>query len=443
MSDSKQKLLDPKTRIHNYNEVVLGMNHDEAILEANRCLNCINHPCMNTCPIHNRIPEFILKIKEDKLDEAYEIITSRSTLPSICSRVCSSEKQCQAKCTRGYKENPIRINDLERYVCDNHTNEDFIKQSPKNKKVAIVGAGPSGLSCAKKLAIFGYDVTIFESFILPGGVLTYGIPEFRLPKKVVQDEIRIIKDLGVNIQTNTKIDSFIELKKNYDALYIAIGTTKSKFMNIKGEDLDGVYGANDFLLKANINREEILPLIKDKKVIVVGGGNVAMDAARSAVRLSAKSTTIVYRRSLEEMPANKNELEETIEEGVDIKYLCNPIEIKGINKVETIKCIKMKLGEPDEQGRRRPIEIKDSEFEMDANVVIMAISSTYDEMIKSQGITLNKYGYIEVREDRSTNVSGIYAGGDIVSGPYTVINAVNDGIIAAEAIDKYIQTKQI
>lgn len=441
MTASKSKTLNPEIRIHNYDEVVLGMNYDEAILEASRCLNCINHPCVNTCPIHNRIPEFIQKIKEDKIDEAYEIISSRSPLPSICSRVCSSENQCKAKCTRGIKEEPININGLERFVCDNYQKENITKQNSNNKSIAIVGAGPSGLSCAKNLARLGYDVTIFESFTLPGGVLTYGIPEFRLPNSVIEKEINKIKDLGVTIKTNIKINSFIDLKKDYDAVYVAIGTTKSKFMNIKGEDLQGVYGANEFLLKANIYKDEIAPIIKDSKVIVVGGGNVAMDVARSAVRLGAKSTNIVYRRSLNEMPACKEELDQTSEEGVKIEVLCNPIEILGQNKVNSIRCIRMELGEPDEQGRKRPVEIKGGEFEIDADIVIMAVSSTYDEMIKSQNLTLNKYGYVEVNEDRSTNIEGIYAGGDIVSGPLTVINAINDGTIAAQAIDNYIKSK--
>lgn len=441
MNNSKQLTLNPEIRIHNYDEVVLGMDSDEAILEANRCLNCINHPCVDGCPINNRIPEFISKIKENKLDEAYEIIISKSTLPSICSRVCPSEAQCQSKCTRGIKEEPVCINGLERFVCDNHTKENIEKQNLKNKSIAIIGSGPSGLSCAKRLALLGYNVTIFESFNKPGGVLIYGIPEFRLPKKIVENEINKIINLGVNIKINTKVNSFIDLKKEYDALYIAIGVTESKFMNIKGENLYGVYGANEFLLKANIYKDEFRPIVKDKNVVVVGGGNVAMDVARSAVRLGAKSTKIVYRRSINEMPACKQELDQTIQEGVKIAYLCNPIEIKGQNTIESVKCIKMELGEPDEKGRRSPIEIKGSELEINADIVVMAISSKYDEMIKSQNIALNKYGYIETKEDMSTNIEGIYAGGDIVLGPSTVAKAVRDGIKAAEEIDKYIQSK--
>lgn len=441
MDNFKLSTLNVETRIHNYDEVVLGMNCEEAILEASRCLNCINHPCVDGCPINNHIPEFISKIKENKLNEAYEIITSKSTLPSICSRVCPSELQCQSKCTRGIKGEPICINGLERFVCDNHTKENSIKIKPNKHSVAIVGSGPSGLSCAKKLALLGYDVTIFESFSLPGGVLTYGIPEFRLPKKLVEEEIKRITDLGVKIQVNTKIQSFIEFQKDYDALYIAIGVTQSKFMNIKGEDLNGVYGANEFLLKANIYKNEMLPIVKDKNVVVVGGGNVAMDVARSAIRLGAKSTNIIYRRSINEMPACKEELNQTIQEGITINYLCNPIEILGKEKVESIRCIKMKLTEIDEGGRKTPIEIKGSEFNMDGDIVIMAISSTYDEMIKFQNIKLNKYGYIETRDDMSTSIEGIFAGGDIVLGPSTVAKAARDGIKAAEQIDKYIQSK--
>lgn len=441
MSDTKLKTLNPEERIHNYNEVVLGMNSEQALAEANRCLNCVNHPCVDGCPIHNRIPEFISKIKENKIDEAYEIIESKSTLPSICSRVCPSEIQCQAKCTRGYKEDPICINGLERYVCDNHTNKNITKQKSNNHSVAIIGAGPSGLSCAKKLALLGYDVTIFESFELPGGVLTYGIPEFRLPKKIVEDEINKIINLGVTINTNKKIESFIDLKKDYDALYISIGATESLFMNIKGEDLNGVFGANDFLLNANLHKEKMISLIKNKNVIVVGGGNVAMDVARSSVRLGAASTNIVYRRSLKEMPACKQELEQTLQEGVKLNILTNPVEILGQENVSGVRCIKMELGEPDEKGRRKPIEIKGSEFEIEADVVVMALSSKYNDMIKSQNIELNKYGYIETKQDMSTSVEGIFAGGDIVSGPATVAKAVEDGIKASTSIDKYIQSK--
>lgn len=438
IDNHKLKTLDPKIRIHNYDEVVLGFNEDEAIEEASRCLNCINHPCVDGCPIHNRIPEFIQEIKNKNYFEAYKIISSKSSFPSICSRVCNSDAQCKSKCTRGIKDDPICINGLERFVCDQNINLEINKQENKNKKVGIIGAGPSGLAAAKDLAILGYDVTVYDSFNEPGGILAYGIPKFRLPKNVLNKEIEKVINLGVKIITNSKIENILNLKDKYDALYVAIGTGASKFMGIKGEGLKGVFSASEFLEKAKFSNEKLSLYIRNKNIAVIGGGNVAMDVARSAIRMDAKSVNIIYRRSINEIPASKEELEETIQEGVNTNFLTNPIEIIGKDYVEGIKCIKMELGKPDESGRRSPVEIQGSEFNMNMDVVVMAISTYPEEYIKSQNIELNKWNYIVVDENGKTNIDGVYAGGDIVSGPSTVVNAVKAGKLVATSIDKYL-----
>ena len=434
------KQLNPEERIHNYDEVVLGYTKQEAINEANRCLNCINKPCVNGCPIHNDIPNFISKIKEGNFEDAYKIISVNSPIPSICSRVCPHEEQCQKNCTRGIRSEAICIGALERYVSDNF----YLKQSKKssnNHKISVVGSGPSGLACAKQLVLLGYDVTIIEEKNILGGILTYGIPEFRLPKKVVEKEINKIINLGVHIKLNTKLGKDVtieELLNEYECVYIAIGTSESKLMNIPGEELQGFYNANDFLFEANINTNKFKEIIKDKKVIVVGGGNVAMDVARSAIRLEAKKVDIVYRRSLEEMPASKDELNQTMEEHVTINYLVNPIRINQKDgKVCSISCVRMKLGEIDYSERRRPIEIKDSEFDMEADIVIEAISSKV-ELNAIKGITLNKYNYPITDENGKTNIERVYAGGDVVDGPSTVINAVKKGKIVADSIHRYL-----
>lgn len=443
-NDVTTKQLDPNIRIHNYDEVVLGYTKQEAIDEANRCLNCINKPCVNGCPIHNDIPYFISKIKEGNFEEAYKIISANSPIASICARVCPHENQCQKNCTRGIKSNAINIGALERYVSDNYDSKQ-IKQESNNHKIAIVGSGPSGLACGKQLALLGYDVTIIEAENILGGILSYGIPEFRLPKKVVEKEIDKILDLGVHIQTNTRLGKDItieELLDEYECVYISIGTNKSKLMNIPGEDLNGFYSANDFLYEANLNTNAFKEIIQNKKVIVVGGGNVAMDVARSAIRLEASKVDIVYRRSLEEMPASKDELNQTMDEQVTINYLVNPIRINQKDgKVSSISCVKMELGELDNSGRRRPVEIKDSEFDVDADIVIEATSSKV-ELNAIKGITLNKYDYPITDENGKTNIERVYAGGDVVDGPSTVINAVKKGKIAASAIDKYIKEKK-
>lgn len=440
MSEFKKlKKLNAEERIHNYNEVVLGMSEEEALAEANRCLNCVNKPCVNGCPINNRIPEFIQEIKNKNYTEAYKIILSKSSFPAVCSRVCNTEAQCQSKCTRGIKGEAICIHGLERFVCDQEIQIDLEKLSDKNKKVAVIGCGPSGLACAKQLALKGYAVTIFEASSVEGGILTYGIPEFRLPKRIVKNELEKVKKLGVNIQTNTKITDFCGLKAEFDAVYIAVGTGASKYMNIEGEALNGVFVGADFLNKANLDTENFSLYIRDKKVAVMGGGNVAMDVARSAIRLGAKSVDIVYRRSAQEMPASKDEIDQTMQEGVNFVYLQTPIKIQGNGKVESVKYIKMQLGEPDDSGRRRPIEIKDSEFEEDIDVVVMAISTYPEDIISKQNIELDKYNCIVTDEYGKTSVEGIFAGGDIVTGPLTVVHAVNAARIAADAIEEYLE----
>ena len=438
--------LNPEIRIHNYDEVVLCYTEEQALAEASRCINCVNHPCVDGCPIHNNIPAFISKIKEKDYQEAYNIISSNSPLPSVCSRVCPQEDQCQSNCTRGIKGDAISIGALERFVSDN-----FDKSSEKKefntRSVAIIGSGPSGLACAKGLLSQGYDVTIFEEKDVLGGVLTYGIPEFRLPNKVVEKEINKVLELGLKVMTKTKLGKDItieELLNKYECIYICVGTSISKKMGIPGEDLEGFYVASDFLYKANLQNSEIKPLIEDKKVIVVGGGNVAMDVARSAVRLGARSVDIVYRRSLQEMPAYKDELKQAQDEQVNLNLLTNPIEIVESSlkngHIGGVKCIKMQLGEPDEQGRARPVEIPGSEFVMDADILIEAISTSVDSTT-TKGIEVNKYGYPVVDENGKTSNERIFAGGDFVTGPQTVVMAVKAGKLAAHTIDEYLKTK--
>ena len=441
------KQLNPELRIHNYNEVVLGYSEEEAIAEANRCLNCINHPCVDECPIHNNIPAFISKIKERKYQEAYEIISANSPIPSICSRVCSCENQCQKKCTRGIKGNAICINALERYVSDIGENR-IVKKISNDHSVAIIGSGPSGLSCAKQLAILGYDVTVFEEEDVLGGILTYGIPEFRLPKRIVEKEINTILQLGVHVRKNTKLGKDITIKdllREFECIYIAIGANEPKLMQIPGENLKGFYEANKFLYEANLSNSEISNEIKDKKVIVVGGGNVAMDVARSAIRLGAKSVNVVYRRSLEEMPASKDELKQAQDEQISLILLTNPIEIVESSlkngHIGSIKCIKMQLGEPDEKGRRRPIAIEGSQHNIEADVVIEAISSKINEETIKE-LETNKYGYPIVDEKGRTSIENVFAGGDMVDGPSTVIQAVKAGKIAANAINEYLNKSE-
>lgn len=437
--------LSPETRIHNYDEVVLCYTKEQALAEANRCINCVNHPCVDGCPIHNNIPGFISKIKEKDYQEAYNIISSNSPIPSVCSRVCPQEQQCQKNCTRGINGDAISIGALERFICDNF-DKSLDKKECNNHSIAIIGSGPSGLACAKELLKLCYDVTIFEEKDVLGGILTYGIPEFRLPIKVVEKEIDKILNLGLKVEKNKKLGKDVtieELLDKYECIYICVGTPLSKKMGIPGEDLNGFYVASDFLYKANLQNSEIKPIIENKKVVVVGGGNVAMDVARSAVRLGAKSVDIVYRRSLKEMPAYGDELKQAQDEQISLNLLVNPVEIVESSlkngQIRGVKCIKMQLGEPDEQGRARPTQIPGSEFVIDADIVIEAISTAIDPST-TQEIEVNKYGYPVVDENGRTSNERVFAGGDFVSGPSTVVNAVKAGKLAAAAINEYIKT---
>lgn len=443
---------DPKVRINNFDEVALGYSHDIAIDEANRCLNCKNHSCISMCPVHINIPGFIDCIKKDDIDGAYDIIADSSLFPAICGRVCPQESQCEKVCVRGIKGESVAIGRLERYVADN-SKQRKISAAPLNgKKVAIVGSGPSGLSCASYLAKRGYSVTIYEALHEAGGVLTYGIPEFRLPKDIVKKEIEKLKELNVDIQTNVVIGKTISVDElfnefKYDAVFLGTGAGLPKFMNIPGENLNGVFSANEFLSRINLmkayNSSSSTPIYHGKHIVVVGGGNVAMDAARSAMRLDSESVTIVYRRGLEELPARKEEVEHAMEEGIIFKLLCNPIEIIGDDKgnVSKIKCIEMELGEPDASGRRSPIPKENSEFIIDCDCVIMALGTSPNPLIKNNTANLNvsNRGGIVVDETGLTSIEGLYAGGDAVSGAATVIKAMEAGIIAGKGIDEKLK----
>ena len=442
----EQRKLDVENRIHNFDEVVLGYCEQDALLEANRCLYCINHPCVEGCPIHNRIPEFISKIREKDYDEAYRIIISKSSLPSICSRVCAQASQCEGKCTRGIKGEAVSIGALERFVCDHANKQKLEKVELNNHKVVVIGSGPSGIACAKDLAINGYDVTILEKQNILGGVMNYGIPSYRLPKDVLQKEIDRMLELGITVKTNTDFasTSIDELLKEYECVYIAIGTGLPKYLNVPGEDLQGVYNAYDFMYQTNLNKDEFTKKIKGKKVSIIGGGDVTMDLARSAIRLGADKVTVIYRRTFDEMPSGKVELDYAKQEGVEFMLLTNPSKIleskdlKGY--VSAIRCVKMKLGEPDESGRRRPIAIEGSEFDVPTDIVAEGVSTTPEKELLS-GLELDKYNCIVVDENGKTNIDRVYAGGDIVTGPMNVVKAVRAGKLAAKSIDEYIKRK--
>ena len=456
---------DPKVRAHNFNEVALGYSEEVAVLEANRCLNCKNRPCVEGCPVNISIPEFISCIKEKKYEDAYQIISKSSSLPAVCGRVCPQESQCESKCTLGIKFEPVGIGRLERFVADYH-NENYNKKISKPKsnghKVAIVGSGPSGLTCAGDLAKKGYKVTIYEALHTAGGVLVYGIPEFRLPKKIVAKEVDTLKSLGVDVETNVVIGKTLTIDElfdlGYEAVFIGSGAGLPNFMNIKGESLKGVYSANEFLTRSNLMKaykeNPITPIMKGGNVAVVGGGNVAMDAARTALRLGANKVYIIYRRSLEELPARKEEVEHAMEEGIVFNVLTNPIEILGYeNKdnpkdlkngfVKSIKCIKMELGEPDDKGRRKPIPVKDSEFTIDVDTVIISIGTSPNPLIKdtTKGLDVNDHGGIIINEKGLTTRKKVYAGGDAVTGAATVISAMGAGKLAAKSIDQLLSKK--
>ncbi len=451
---------DPKVRAHNFEEVATGYTAETAIDEANRCLNCKNMPCTEGCPVKIHIPEFISKIKEGDFEEAYRIISRSSSLPAVCGRVCPQEVQCESKCVRGIKGESVGIGRLERFVADWHNTfctEEPIRPEPNGRKVAVVGSGPSGLTCAGDLAKKGYEVTVFEALHTAGGVLVYGIPEFRLPKRIVAKEVDTLKKLGVKIETNVVIGKTLTVDElfemGFEAVFIGSGAGLPNFMNIPGESLKGVYSANEYLTRSNLMKSYLsnpeTPIMKGGKVAVVGGGNVAMDAARTALRLGAEKVYIVYRRSMDELPARREEVEHAEEEGIEFRLLCNPVEILGYNNpddardpkngfVTGIKCVRMELGEPDERGRRRPVEIEGSEFVIDVDTVIMSIGTSPNPLIKSttEGLEVNKRGGIVVNEDGLTSRNAVYAGGDAVTGAATVISAMGAGKTAAKAIDE-------
>ncbi|MBS7368644.1 MAG: NADPH-dependent glutamate synthase [Oscillospiraceae bacterium] len=446
----------PDVRNKNFSEVALGYTEEQAVNEAERCLNCKNSPCRGGCPVSIDIPAFITKVKERDFEGAYEIISQSSSLPAVCGRVCPQETQCESKCVRGIKGEPVAIGRLERFVADYHNKNSTAAPAVPAKnghECAIIGAGPSGLTCAGDLARMGYDVTVFEALHLAGGVLVYGIPEFRLPKSIVQHEVDNLKAMGVKIETNVVIGRTIEVdelfEQGFEAIFIGSGAGLPRFMNIPGENLKGVYSANEFLTRVNLMKAyregSDTPIKNSKNVAVVGGGNVAMDAARCAKRLGAENVYIVYRRGLEEMPARKEEVEHAMEEGIIFKTLNNPVEILGDEHklVTGMKCVEMELGEPDASGRRRPVEKPDSEFVLDVDCVVMSIGTSPNPLIRNttKGLETNKHGCFIADENGLTSREGVYAGGDAVTGAATVILAMGAGKTAAKAMDEYIRSK--
>lgn len=449
---------EPNVRNKNWNEVASGYTYEDAINEASRCLNCKNSPCVAGCPVNVKIPNFIAELAKGDVAGAYSKITETNGLPAICGRVCPQERQCESKCVRGIKGEPVGIGRLERFCADwASANSNEIKKSEKaplnGKKVAVVGSGPSSLTCASDLAKLGYDVTVFEALHTAGGVLVYGIPEFRLPKKIVANEIESIKELGVKVETNMVIGRVLSIdelfESGYEAVYVGTGAGLPNFMNIPGENSNGVFSANEYLTRINLmkayDESYDTPIKKSERVAVIGGGNVAMDAARCAKRLGA-DVSIIYRRSEAEMPARKEEVHHAKEEGINFRVLTNPVEINADEKgnVVSMSCMRMELGEPDERGRRRPIEIEGSRFDIPVDTVIVAVGTSPNPLIRmtTPGLDTNKKGCFETLEDGvSTTREGVFAGGDAVTGAATVILAMGAGKRAAEAIDKYIKSK--
>jgi len=448
---------NPEIRRHNFDEVALGYTEEMAKEEAERCLNCKHRPCVSGCPVNVKIPDFITLVAQGKFEEAYYKITETNSLPAVCGRVCPQESQCEQKCVRGIKGEAVGIGRLERFVADwamEHLDKKPEKVESNGKKVAIIGSGPAGLSCAGDLVKLGYDVTIFEAFHTAGGVLVYGIPEFRLPKELVQKEIDGLVAQGVKIRTNMVIGKTLTIdeifEEGFSAVFIGSGAGLPSFMNIPGENLNGVYSANEYLTRINLMKaykeDSMTPIMKSRSVAVVGGGNVAMDAARSALRLGADKVYIIYRRSEAEMPARLEEVHHAKEEGIIFKVLTNPTRILGDEKgwVKGIECITMELGEPDASGRRRPVPVAGSEHVVDVDTVIMAIGTSPNPLLRNTtpDLETNKWGCIVADENGKTSKEGVFAGGDAVTGAATVILAMGAGKTAAKAIDEYIKSKE-
>ena len=447
---------EPLVRNKNFLEVATGYDAQTAMDEALRCLHCKHKPCISGCPVQIHIPDFIAKVAEGDFEAAYQIISESSSLPAVCGRVCPQERQCESKCVRGIKGDAVSIGRLERFVADWHNSHCKVWPAVPERnghKVAVIGSGPSGLTCAGDLARLGYDVTVFEALHIAGGVLVYGIPEFRLPKKIVELEVNGLKELGVKIVTNVVIGRSMSIDDLFDdgfeAVYIGSGAGLPRFMGIPGESLKEVYSANEYLTRVNLMKAyqpgSTTPIYHARKVAVVGGGNVAMDAARSAIRLGAEEVYVLYRRSFEEIPARQEEVQHAQEEQIRFQTLTNPVEILGSDdgNVTGVRCIRMELGEPDATGRRRPVPVPDSDFVIDAECVIMAIGTSPNPLIKSTtgGLEVNARGGIVADENGCTSRDGVFAGGDTVTGAATVIKAMGAGKIAAKSIDAYIQNR--
>ena len=449
---------EPDIRNKNFDEVALGYTYEMAVSEARRCLNCPKKPCVSACPVQIDIPAFIACVANEDMEGAYKVLSASSALPAVCGRVCPQENQCEGKCVRGVKGESVAIGRLERFVADwhrEHCDETPVVPESNGHKVAVIGAGPSGLTAAGDLAKMGYKVTVYEALHLAGGVLVYGIPEFRLPKKIVQKEIDGLKAMGVEILTNMVIGKVLTIDElfemGFEAVYVASGAGLPRFMGIPGESLKGVYSANEYLTRINLMKAYLpgskTPIMRSHKVAVVGGGNVAMDAARSAKRLGAEEVYIVYRRGMAELPARREEVEHAEEEGIIFKTLTNPVEVLGDENgfVKGMTCVEMELGEPDASGRRRPVVKPNSEFTLDVDTMIMSIGTSPNPLIRSTtpGLEVNRHGCIVTNgEDGLTSREGVYAGGDAVTGAATVILAMGAGKQAAKAIDAYIRGKQ-
>ena len=449
---------DPQVRNHNFEEVCLGYTAEQAMEEAGRCLHCKNQPCVGGCPVNIHIPEFIAKVAAGDFKAAYEIISDTNALPSVSGRVCPQESQCEARCVRGIKGEPVAIGRLERFVADwyrENVNEMPRRPESNGVKVAVVGSGPASLTCASDLARAGYQVSIFEAFHTAGGVLVYGIPEFRLPKAIVQNEVDKLTAMGVELETDIVVGKTYTIDEmfadGYQAVFVGSGAGLPMFMGIEGETLAGVYSANEYLTRINLMkayREEYdTPIKKIRRAAIVGGGNVAMDAARCAKRMGAEYVYVVYRRSEEEMPARREEIHHAKEEGIEFLFLNNPVKILGDDqgRVRAMECVRMELGEPDDSGRRRPIEVKGSEFELEVDAVVMSLGTSPNPLIRSTtpGLEANRKGCLVADEERlATTREGVYAGGDAVTGAATVILAMGAGKKAAAAMDQYLQEKR-